>query len=73
MGIKCSKEEEGNKISSCVICNAKANILLWPCGHLCLCSKCANKLSKFHQDCDCELVKCPICRSISSPTKVYIS
>ena len=53
----------------CVICDKDAEQLLWPCSHFCLCSKCTSELVKYQQGKD--EVKCPICRCISIPIKVF--
>ena len=63
----------------CVICDEKAETVLFPCGHYCLCKNCAEKMSNdpsfqrrafinLHALCQ---VKCPICRTVSVVSKVY--
>ena len=51
-----------NDGDDCCICmDNEKNIMLDPCGHICVCEKCSNKLET-----------CPICRSkISAKKKVY--
>lgn len=44
-----------NEIDLCIVCaDAKKNIMLLPCNHMCLCKECAN-LNRFKY--------CPICRT----------
>lgn len=54
----------------CAICLAmNANIILIPCGHVCLCQEDADKLVTNKQ-----LVECPICRqAIKSTNKVFLN
>lgn len=51
---------ESNK---CVVClNAKKEIMITPCNHICLCEECAKKIEK----------NCPVCRTqISGRNKVF--
>ena len=63
----------------CIICFKKATTVLYPCGHFCLCSKCAKLLSKHDryktsidpQSFHLNGVLCPFCRKASLPTVVY--
>jgi len=54
----------------CTVCLCKnANVILIPCGHVCLCQDDADKLKASNQ-----LVTCPICRqSITSTNKVFLN
>ncbi|TNJ26796.1 Ankyrin repeat protein 2 [Giardia muris] len=59
------KTEEAKAITTCVIClmNPK-DTLLQPCGHLCACSNCAERIMN---------QTCPLCRTpIESVIKAYI-
>lgn len=57
-----------NKEDTCAIClDFKSNHIMIPCGHLCVCTVCANDL----KDKGCE-AKCPICmKEISNVQVVY--
>ena len=63
----------------CIICLKKANTVLFPCGHLCLCNTCARSLSQYDRyKASVNLKKihingviCPFCRGASVPTLVY--
>ena len=51
-------------IKECVICYKDGMASqVFPCGHLCACNQCAA-----HKD----LAKCPICRAVGKPFRVYI-
>jgi hypothetical protein len=54
----------------CVICFAmNADIILTPCGHVCLCKEDADKLAT-----NMQLVKCPLCRQqVTSTNKVFLN
>ncbi|XP_075221042.1 mitochondrial E3 ubiquitin protein ligase 1-like isoform X2 [Lycorma delicatula] len=56
--------EELREEQRCVVCrNNPREIILLPCGHLCLCEDCSDNISN----------KCPICRaSISSKAAVFL-
>ena len=49
----------------CVVCMMEElNVCLYPCGHLCLCVTCSNRLMD---------QKCPLCRlPIKSKLRVYV-
>ena len=56
-------ERAGNEESECVVClvNAKTQ-LLWPCGHVCVCTGCAAQVKA-----------CPVCRShITETIRAYV-
>ena len=63
----------------CVVCNEKAEIVLFPCGHYCLCKNCTEKMKDDHsfhgrQFIDLHtygIVKCPICRTVAAASRVY--
>jgi len=59
---------DGAKPAGCVLCLDKvANIVVAPCGHLCMCDHC---LPSFKTSPVCN--KCPMCnRHIDSTLKVY--
>lgn len=59
-------EHEGK--TTCSICyKNKINILLEPCGHICLCEQCLSELGNYSK-------YCPICRqSINNSKKIYFS
>jgi hypothetical protein len=54
----------------CTVCLSRnANIILIPCGHVCLCQDDADKLKANQQ-----LLTCPICReAVSSTNKVFLN
>ena len=62
--------------SECVICYNKAEKVLFPCGHFCLCNNCVNRL--FVTDChffnnkEYNVIICPICRARSISINLYI-
>ena len=67
-------------VTTCIICFNKANTVLYPCGHYCLCQECADILSRqetsgphyFHLDYhDRGGMRCPICRRRGLPALVY--
>ena len=79
MGCSQSKSNSDYTKPKCIICLEYAEEILWPCGHFCLCSQCVHKLSK-HRYGEGKLilnrkeyrgVKCPICRTLSIPSRVY--
>ena len=53
---------------SCVVCldNKRSRVLV-PCGHLCLCAACHDKLSKASK-----YFKCPLCQCLSRGMIVYV-
>ena len=70
-----------NSKPKCVICYKNAEKVLWPCGHICLCGDCAQKLTnsrsgsseyrlKLNLD-ECGGVHCPICRQTAIPSNLY--
>lgn len=57
-----SKAEETSKSSDskCVVCQVEAPTHSFVCGHFCVC-----------ETCSAELKKCPLCRRLGSPFKIY--
>lgn len=57
-------------LPKCAICLAmNANIILIPCGHVCLCKDDADRLRRNQQ-----LLNCPLCRQdISSTNEVFLN
>ena len=68
----------------CVICLSEANIVLYPCGHFCLCQSCSDKLLRQtwknkpemkYLELDYKIkrrgMKCPMCRRKGLPAIVY--
>ena len=60
--------QDGSDDNNCSICLTNPlEILLKPCGHICICDQCSVKLNV-------TLPKCPICREVvTSSERVYIS
>lgn len=65
---------------TCVVCFDKANTVLYPCGHLCLCQSCSEQLSKMDTSQiqnfkwnfkERKGMSCPMCRRKGLPTIVY--
>lgn len=61
--LQTNKNLEKDKLILCCICmNDQKNIVLYPCRHLCVCSKCIGRITK-----------CPICRaSYERGEKIFI-
>ena len=56
---KCTKEE------TCCICLINpSNVLLTDCGHLCICENCNKKIKE---------LKCPLCRTIITQSRIIIN
>lgn len=57
----------GNMDGACVICEEHRKcILLLPCKHVCMCSRCSQRLQNYNN-------KCPICRTnIENSMKIFI-
>ena len=68
-GKKDSKQELDYKKALCCICQDKEpNIIMVPCGHLCLCKNCIIGSEEKSITID----KCPICRKKGSKMQVYL-
>jgi len=63
IAVKKKTESFGTKPKRCVVCyNAKAEILIMKCRHLCICGDCSKRVTK-----------CPLCRSnIENRLKVFV-
>ena len=61
--------------TECVICYDKAEKVLFPCGHFCLCDNCNNRLfvREYHlfNNNEYNVIICPICRSQSMSSFLY--
>lgn len=63
-----SGDKRPREHSTCVICmDAEPNVVLIPCGHMCMCSDCALVARQQHEN-------CPLCRSrVRLSSRVYSS
>ena len=63
---KCTREE-----TCCICLTNKSNIIFPDCGHLCICEKCDDNLTKktnFEED----QLKCPLCRTMATLPRITI-
>lgn len=67
----------------CVVCYNEADMVLYPCGHYCICNDCALQMSMNDRQRLGDLVSiklnirkhnglfCPFCRKLGLPAKIY--